>query len=274
MRSACSSLSMTHGPAMKARGSPPPIASRASIATRRTGAGPASAGGLPEPLAGIDEAPEQRVRLHRLRLELGVELAGEEVRVVLDLDDLHEPVIRSLTGHLEPPPLQIVHVLEMDLVTVAVPLADLGAAVRLVGDRARLEQARPAAEPHVAAHPLDPLQLPQLVDDRVRRGGIELRGIRLLEVTHVAGVLYVGALHSEADAEEGDAPLAGEPDRLDHALDAADPEAPGHEDAVSRRHLLLDPAFRQPVGLDPVQLDADIVGDAAVRQRLVQTLVG
>src|SRR4249920_95323 len=110
MPTACSSLSITHGPARNARRSPPPIASRASTATRRVGE-PASARGLPEPLAGIDEAPEEWMRLHRLRLELGVELTGQEVRVVGDLHDLHEPVIGGVAGHLHPAPFHVIQVL-------------------------------------------------------------------------------------------------------------------------------------------------------------------
>src|SRR5262247_2352976 len=95
MCSACSSLSMTQGPAMNASGAPPPIERRVPTLTRRAGA-PASAGRRPVPLAGIDEAPEQGVRQHRLRLELGVELAGQEVRVTRHLDDLHEPPVGGL----------------------------------------------------------------------------------------------------------------------------------------------------------------------------------
>src|SRR6185436_566233 len=159
---------MTQGPAMKARGAPPPRATRASIATRRV-VPPGSAGGGAVPLAGIDEAPEQGVRRHRLRLELGVELAGEEVRVPRDLDDFDEALVGGLARDLEPAPLEIVHVLAVDLIAVPVTLADLGPPVRLVRRRPRLEEAGPLPEPHVAPHPLDAVELPELVDHRVRR---------------------------------------------------------------------------------------------------------
>jgi hypothetical protein len=42
---------------------------------------------------GLNEAFEERVWLIRLALELGVILAGEEVRVVLQLDQLRERAV-------------------------------------------------------------------------------------------------------------------------------------------------------------------------------------
>ena len=42
-----------------------------------------------------DEPVEQRVRPLRAALELGVELARHEPRVVLELDDLDEPAVRA-----------------------------------------------------------------------------------------------------------------------------------------------------------------------------------
>src|SRR5262245_34922823 len=121
---------MTHGPARNASGAPPPIARSAVTATRRAAC--ASAGGLSVSFAGIDEGAEEGMRLHRLALELRVELAGQEIGVIGHLDDFDEALVGGLAGHLEPAPLQIVHVLAVHLVPVPVPLADLGAAIRLV----------------------------------------------------------------------------------------------------------------------------------------------
>src|SRR3989442_4899178 len=98
MRKACVSLSITHGPAMSARGAPSPIASSRLISTRRVRPAPGSALGLPELLAGTDEAPEEGVGEHRLRLELGMELAGQEIRMVRYLHDLHEPAVGRLSA--------------------------------------------------------------------------------------------------------------------------------------------------------------------------------
>ncbi len=73
----------------------------------------------------------------------------------------------------------------------------------------------------------------------------------LLQPDHVAGELDHGALHAQADAEEGNAALAGEADGVDLALDAALAEAAGHEHAVD--------AGQQPLGpfaLDRLAVDA------------------
>src|SRR5205823_3932928 len=94
MRCTCSSLSITHGPAIKTRG-PPPKALNAIV--RSAGARVSSEGtrvlwlrlqflrggfGFRQALAAeflrrLDERLEQRVRFHRFRLKLGVELAAQ-----------------------------------------------------------------------------------------------------------------------------------------------------------------------------------------------------
>ena len=68
--------------------------------------------------------------------------------------------------------------------------------------------------------------------------------------------------------------FAGELRRADLALGAALAEAARHQDAVDvleerRRVFLLE-----HLGLDPVEIDLHLVGDAAVRQRLGQRFVG
>src|SRR6202012_158247 len=81
-------------------------------------------------------------------------------------------------------------------------------------------------------------------------------------------------LHAEADAEIRYVALPGELRRADLALRAALAEAAGHQDAgdvlQGRPRVLV----LEPLALDPVELDPDLVGDAAVRQRLDQRFVG
>ena len=93
-------------------------------------------------VARLDEAGEQRVRLQRLRLELGVELHGDVPRVVgsstisTNLPSSERPTISSpLLG-------QRLLVEAVELVAVAVPLVDDVAAVERVRPRARLQLAR------------------------------------------------------------------------------------------------------------------------------------
>ncbi len=81
-------------------------------------------------------------------------------------------------------------------------------------------------------------------------------------------------LHAEADAEIRHVALARELRRADFSLRAALAEAAGHQDAVDvfeerRRVFLLE-----HLGLDPVEIDLHLVGDAAVRERLDQRFVG
>ena len=81
-------------------------------------------------------------------------------------------------------------------------------------------------------------------------------------------------LHAEADAEIRHVALARELRRADLAFGAALAEAARHQDAVDvfeerRRVFLLE-----HLGLDPVEIDLHLVGDAAVGERLGQRFVG
>src|SRR3954453_3728651 len=73
---------------------------------------------------GGHEIAEERLRAKRPRLELRVELRGDEERVVRQLDDLHEPLVRRgarahEAGLLEPLAQVVVH-----LVAVSMALVD------------------------------------------------------------------------------------------------------------------------------------------------------
>src|SRR4051812_42730113 len=91
---AWASLSITHGPAIRRSGDPPPTVSPANWigVTPLTyhGRGRLLSGGDLVLIARADEAGEERVRLQRLRLELRMELYGHVPRVVPDLDDFDE----------------------------------------------------------------------------------------------------------------------------------------------------------------------------------------
>ena len=103
---------------------------------------------------------------------------------------------------------------------------------------------------------------------------LELGRVGVLETRDVAGVLDDGGLEPEADAEERDLLLPRVPDRLHHALDAAAAEAAGHEDRVGAEEHVGVLVALEGLGVDVVELDPDVVGDPAVRERLVQGLVG
>src|SRR5262252_9206904 len=73
MRYTCSSLSITHGPAIRTRRLPK---SANSIGTREQRLLDSRLAPVALPFRGADKALEQRVRLHGLRLEFGMELAS------------------------------------------------------------------------------------------------------------------------------------------------------------------------------------------------------
>ena len=81
-------------------------------------------------------------------------------------------------------------------------------------------------------------------------------------------------LHPEANSEIGDAPLAGNPRGLDHALRAALAKTAGDENPVNIVELPQRLRFGlEHLRVDPVEVDPDIVGDPAVTHRLGQRLV-
>ena len=103
---ACASLSMTHGPTMKASGWPVPIVTAPAETRRSTGVHHASDVGV-ERLAlrgdllligGADEAGKERMRLERPRLELGMELHGDEPRMAGQLGNLDELAVGRSAG--------------------------------------------------------------------------------------------------------------------------------------------------------------------------------
>src|SRR5439155_21557189 len=74
--------------------------------------------------------------------------------------------------------------------------------------------------------------------------------------------------HAETDAEIRDVALARETCRLDPTLGAALAEAAGDEDRVHAFELLHRLALGlKDLGIDPVELDTDLDGDAAVGHR-------
>ena len=81
-------------------------------------------------------------------------------------------------------------------------------------------------------------------------------------------------LHAEADAEVGHLALARETRRQDLALRAARPEAARDQDAVHALEVVRGIGALENLALDPVELDAHLVGHPAVGQRLDQRLIG
>src|SRR5262249_15531979 len=79
-----------------------------------------------------DERLEERVRLHGLRLEFGVELATEEPGMVRQFADFDIRAVRSLAGDAQPRCAQSLLVLAIEFVSMAMALVNFLRAVRAI----------------------------------------------------------------------------------------------------------------------------------------------
>src|SRR5258708_39574236 len=109
-----------------------------------------------------------------------MELAAQEIRMVGNLDDFHVCPVRRGAGNAQSTAGQDSFILAVELVAMAVPLADFGFPVRLDRLAVLLELAGPRAQTHGTAQLVDAAQLAQLVNDSVRRGGGVFDSVRPL----------------------------------------------------------------------------------------------
>src|SRR5437867_127895 len=143
------SSSRTQGPAMTKS------ASSRKIRTSVTGLHERRRGLAAEPLHAHgrgDEARKQRMRASRPRLELRVELAPDEPRVLRVLDDLDELAVGAQAAEAQAMLHEQIAIAIGYLVAVPVALADLGNAVDLGRARTARETRWIGAEPHGPAH--------------------------------------------------------------------------------------------------------------------------
>ena len=163
----------------------------------------------------------------------------------------------------------------VELVPMTVPLVDDVGPVELLRQRARLETARVRAQPHGAAEVVDAQQVAQLVDHLGRACRACTRWSRRPRGrTTLRGELDGRPLEPVADAEVGDAVLAGVLRRAHHAPRAAVAESAGHEDAVGAVQQADAVGMLERLGFDPVDVHLEPVLEAAVEERLVEALVG
>src|SRR5690349_8332753 len=96
----------------------------------------------------------------------------------------------------------------------------------------------------------------------------------IVQPNYMPGELDHRALHAEADAEEGDLPLAGEADRLDLPLDSPLAEPARHQNAIVAREQPLRPFALDLLALDAADPHLGVVRDARMVERFVDALVG
>src|SRR6266516_5769550 len=157
---------------------------------------------------GTDEIAEQRRRTRGPRLELRMELACHEPRVIGQFDDLDEPALLERARDDQPALHERRAVMVVDLVTMPVALVHDRLAVGVVRAGSLAQRYGLRAEPHRAAEILDLFLLGQQVDYRVRRLGIHLGRVRAVEAEHVTGELGDSHGHSGADPKVRDLALA------------------------------------------------------------------
>src|ERR1035437_7876162 len=271
MRCTCSSLSITHGPAISTRRLPK---SANSIGMGEQWLLNGRLASIALLFRRADAALEQRVRFHGLGFELGMELAAEIPRMVADLADLDVGIVGRLARDLEARRLQALFVFPIELVAVAMALVDFARAVGVVCHAPIAQAASPASQPHGAAQLVDTLEFAEFEDDAVRRARVELGGIGGFHPAHIAGEFDHQGLHAETDPEVRHLALAGELDGVEHAIDAAFAEAAGNQDAVVILQLPLPALTRHALGIDPVDVDLQLVRQAAMQQRFLEALVG
>src|ERR1035437_3448965 len=130
-----------------------------------------------------------------------MELAAQEEWIAGNFDNLDISCIGSGAAQPQATTSQQRFVLAVELVAMAMPLADLCSAVGAGGERTLLQDAGPRAQPHGPAHLLNAQQFTQLVDDAVLAGGIKLAGVGVLQAADVAGKLDTGGLHAHGNSD-------------------------------------------------------------------------
>src|ERR1035437_2231481 len=110
-----------------------------------------------------------------------MELAAQEEWLAGNFDNLDISCIGSGAAQPQAATSQQRFVLAVELVAMAVPLADLCGAVGAGGERTLLQDAGPCAKAHGPAHLFHAQQFTQLVYDAVLAGGVELRGVGVLQ---------------------------------------------------------------------------------------------
>ena len=157
---------------------------------------------------------------------------------------------------------------------MAVALVHEALGVGRGGQASGTQAAGVPAQAHGAALGRDPLLLLEQADDGPGRFGVELGGVGPLPAADVAREFGDHHLQAQAEAEVGNALLAGVAGGGDLALPAALPEAARHDDAVHARQHGLGGARLQILRVHPADADLGVEPHAGVHERLLHGEVG
>src|SRR5689334_1392446 len=100
------------------------------------------------------------------------------------------------------------------------------------------------------------------------RIGHAFLGVRALQFADVARKLDYGHLHAIAQTQVRNPSLPRVLDRIDLALDSSRPESTANHDRVHSAQAVVDVLGLQRLGIDPMNVYAGVVDDAAVLQCL------
>ena len=224
------------------------------------------------------------MRREGLGFQLGMKLHADEPRMVRIFHDLGQHPIGRHAGEAQACCLQTLAIGDIHLKAVAMPFLDAGRSIDAANQRILGQHGGIGAQAHgaakvaagiarlalIAAHPIGHQPHHRL------GAGAEFGAGGGGDVQQVPRRLDDGHLHAEADPQEGDFSLAREPHGLNFAARAALTKAAGHQDAV---HPIQAPdnfvlLALEEFAIHPIQLHPHLVGDAAMRQRLVQRFIG
>src|SRR5579863_3116321 len=109
----------------------------------------------------------------------------------------------------------------------------------------------------------------------MRSRGIELAGIRIRQPAYVARKLDASRLHPQTNSKVGNLLLPRIPNRNQHPLNPTFTKSPRHKNPVVLRELILAGLISslESLGLNPVQIQFQIVRQSPMHQRLLQRLI-
>src|SRR5688572_27660461 len=171
------------------------------------------------------------MRSVRLRLKLRMILAGEEPRMIPQLDQFDQGAVGGSSRDDETGVRHLSPVIIIEFEAMSMPLSNYGAAIESERLCAFDQVAVLRTQTHGRALLLHFFLLRQDIDDWMRALGVELRRIRALQSAHVTGKLDGRDLHPQAKPEVRKLVLTGKLGRADLAFDAALAETARHKDA-------------------------------------------
>src|SRR5579872_1823531 len=213
------------------------------------------------------------MRLQRFRLELGMELAPNKMRMVRKLNHLYISPVRSRPGNPQPARRQGLFILAVEFITMPVALADLKLSINFMRQSSRLDFASPSSQPHSPAKFLDAAQFAQLVNHPMRSRRIELARISIRQSANIASKFDASRLHPQTNPKVRDFILPRITNRNQHPLNAALAKPARHQNPIVIRKLLVVVSRLKPLSLDPIQIQFQIMSQSAMHQSLLQRLI-